>query len=352
MTALFYLFSTDLIRLLGAAPETVAHGGIYLRIVAIGLLFEYLNKIGSRAFAGIGDTFTPMVVRAGGALVNIVLNAVFILGLDMGAAGAALGTVIATGLITFGLAWGFLGRSYPIGTVPPVRFRLHGPHWERALGRQLLVVSAPLVLRRLATSIVVFPFLAIAAVFGTVVVAALEVSRQVRGLMNSLNWGFSIASSTLVGQELGRGNETEAEAYGWDILRLAMLSYVVLAALVVALAGPIAGVFVDDPAALETATAFVVVGAVSAVGLGLDGATNGALRGGGDTRWPFYGRVIGLYVLAVPIATLGVATPLGVAGLYVALLAETFVPGAINLYRFRTNRWKSVSRQFRPGRAD
>ncbi len=352
MMAVFYWFSADLIRLLGAAPETVTHGGIYLQIVAVALVFEYLNKIGSRAFAGIGDTFTPMMIRGGGAVINILLNAVFILGLGLGAAGAALGTVIATILITVGLAWGFFGRQYPIGMTPPVQFRLRGPHWETELGRQLFVISIPLILRRLATSIVVFPLLAIAAVFGTVVVAALEVSRQVRGLMNSLNWGFSIASSTLVGQELGQGNETEAEAYGWDIIRLALLSYLVLAALVVLLAEPIASVFVTEPAALKLATVFVTVGAVSAIGLGIDGSANGALRGGGDTRWPFYGRVIGLYVFAVPLAYAGVITPLGVVGLYLALLAETFVPGVINLYRFRTNRWKAISRQFRPKRAD
>ncbi len=352
MIAVFYVFSTDLIRLLGAAPETVTHGGIYLQIVAIALTFEYLNKIGSRAFAGIGDTFTPMMIRGGGAIVNILLNAVFILWLGLGAAGAALGTVIATMLITAGLAWGFLGRQYPIGTVPPVRFEFRGPHWETELGRQLLVISTPLILRRLATSVVVFPLLAIAAVFGTVVVAALEVSRQVRGLMNSLNWGFSLASSTLVGQELGRGNEAEAEAYGWGIVRLAVLSYVILAAVVVVLAEPIARVFVAEPEALDLATVFVVVGAVSAVGLGLDGSANGALRGGGDTRWPFYGRVIGLYVFAVPVAYLGIVTPIGIVGLYLALLVETFVPGVINLYRFRMNRWKAISRQFRPGATD
>jgi putative MATE family efflux protein len=352
LTVVLYLFATEIIRTLGAAPDTVEYGATYLRIASVALVFEYINKIASRAFAGVGDTFTPMLIRSGGAIINIVLNAVFIVGLGMGAAGAALGTVIATVTITLVFAWGFFGGSYPIGAAPSLRFRLRGPQFETELGRQLITISAPLVSRKLATSLVVFPLLSVAAVFGTIVVTALEVCRQVRGLMNSLNWGFAIASSTLVGQQLGSGDELEAEAYGWDIIRLAALCNVLLAVLVIAFSGPITDVFVSDPEALTTTTPFVVVGAISAVGLGIDRTTHGALRAGGDTRWPFYGRLIGLYVFTVPVAYLGIVTPLGILGLYLAVLFETYVSCGINVTRFSTNAWKSISREYRPQSTD
>jgi len=57
--------------------------------------------------------------------------------------------------------------------------------------------------RRLAQGLVVFPLLWIAASFGPVVVTALEVGRRVRALINSVNWGLSLAASSLVGQHLG-----------------------------------------------------------------------------------------------------------------------------------------------------
>ena len=352
MTVVFLLVPEELIALAGAAPETVTHGATYLQVVAVALVFEYLNKVGSRAFAGVGDTFTPMVLRGGGAALNIVLNAVFILGLGMGAAGAALGTAIATIAVTVGLAWGFLGGRYPVGKSPPVRFRLTGPHWDTALGRQLVTISAPLLARKLATSIYLFPLLAIGAAFGTVAVAALEVARQVRGLMNCLTWGFSMAASTLVGQHLGKGEESEAEGYGWDILRVSALSYLVLAVAVGLLAGPIAAAFASSADALALTTTFVAVGAVSAIGLGVDGSAHGALRGSGDTRWPFYGKLLGYYVFAIPVAYLGTVTTLGIVGLYLALVFETFVPALVNVYRFRSNAWKAISREYRPDAAD
>jgi len=199
----------------------------------------------------------------------------------------------------------------------------------------------------------VFPLLAIAATFGPVAVAAVGVGRQVRALLGSFTWGFSIAASTLVGQELGAGEETEAEAYGWGIVRLSVLVYLVAAAVVLVFADPIAGIFVDRPADRALSAQFVRVAAISVIAMGVDGSVTGALRGAGDTRVPFLATLSGLYLVALPLAWLGTALPvLGVGGLLLALVAEKAVPMAVNLGRFRSNRWKAVSRSYRPSAAD
>jgi Na+-driven multidrug efflux pump len=106
-------------------------------------------------------------------------------------------------------------------------------------------------------------------------------------------------------------------------------------------------VFVDGTAVGPTAT-FVAVAAVSAVALGVDGSVTGTLRGAGDTRVPFVATLAGLYLVTVPVAYLGVYTPLGSVALLAALVAETAVPMVVNALRFRTGTWKVVSRAYRP----
>ena len=179
--------------------------------------------------------------------------------------------------------------------------------------------------------------------------AAIGIGRQVRALLASFSWGFSIAASTLVGQELGAGEEREAEAYGWGIVRLSAVVYVLAAAVVVVFADPIAGVFVNEAENRALSAQFVRVAAISVVAMGIDGSVTGALRGAGDTRIPFISALAGLYLVAVPVAWLGTVVPLlGISGLLVALLAETGVPMVVNLWRFRSNRWKAISREYRP----
>lgn len=350
--ALYVLAAEPLVALLGANEATVRFGAAYLAVVAPGLVFEFLNLIASRTYAGVGDTVTPMVVRAGGAVTNVLLSAVFVLGLDLGVEGAALGTALATGLVTVVFAWGMMGRSYFGRGASPIPLTLSGPHFDRGLMAQLVRVASPLAARRFAQGLAVFPLLAIAAVFGDVAVAAVGIARQVRELMNSFSWGFSIAASTLVGQALGGDDEGEAEAFGREITKLSVLVFVVVGVGVFALAEPVASVFVESQSEVALAGAFVAVAAVSVVPLGIDGSLTGVLRGAGDTRVPFAATLVGLYLGAIPVAWLGTVTALGVAGLQAAFLVETAVPMVVNLHRFRTNRWKAVSRAYRPSAGD
>jgi putative MATE family efflux protein len=346
VTVAVFLAAEPLIRLLGAEPGVAGYGATYLRLVALAFTFEALNHVGSRAFAGVGDTVTPMYLRAGGATVNIVVNAVLIFGLGMGVLGAAVGTVAATILTTVAFSVALLAGRLPGRGPFPVRVRPTGPHWDTGVLRRLLRLSVPLVFRRLAETLFAFPFLAVVAGFGSVAVAAYGVALQVRRLLNSLNWGFSIAASTLVGQHLGAGDEDEAVASGWDIVRLSLVVYVLLAVIVVVFAEPVSRLFVSEPGAVEAAAAFVRVAAVSSIGLGLERSTYGTLRGAGDTAWPFYGKLVGLYGFALPIAVAGSqpAVGIGLLALYLAFVVETFVPAAGNLYRQRSNAWLRASR--------
>jgi putative MATE family efflux protein len=350
LVPILVLTAAPLIAPFSSGPEVTRLGALYLIWVAPGLLFEGVNLVASRTYAGAGDTVTPMAVRATGAVLNIALTAGLVFGGGLGVVGAALGTTLSTALVAGVFAWGLTGRSYwgrgasqiPMG--PDVSF-------DATLGRQLLSVSTPLVARRAAQGLVVFPLLAVAAGFGPVVLAALGVARQVRALLNSFTWGFSIAASTLAGQALGAAEEAKAALYGREIAQLSLLLYALSAVVVVALATPVAAVFVDGAAVGPTAT-FVRVAAVSAVPLGIDGSVTGLLRGAGDTRVPFVATLVGLYVFAVPAAYLGTVTALGMGGLLLALLFETVVPMVVNVARFRQGTWKSVSRAYRPEAGD
>ncbi len=346
----YTLLADPLVGLLSSDAASTRAGATYLALVAPALTFEFLNLVCSRTYAGIGDTVSPMVVRAGGAAVNVVVSGVLVFGFGLGVAGVAVGTLLSTGLSVLAFSWGMFGRSYGLpGLAPsPVPLSVRGPHLDGELLGQLVRVSAPIVARRVLEGLVAFPLLWIAGTFGPVVVAAFEIGRRVRAVITSFSWGFSIASSTLVGQALGADDEGEATAYGAAIIRLSLVVYLAVCAVVVAVPGPIARLFVAAPAEVAQAAVFIQVAAISAVAFGLDGSATGALRGAGDTRWPFLASVVGRYAVALPVAALGLVTPLGVAGLYLALVLEVAVPGLANYWRFRTGRWKAVSRAYRP----
>lgn len=348
VSAVFWFFAEPLIALLGAEGSALEYGSTYLQVIALAVPFAGLNLIGSRALVGADDAWTPMMIRAGGAVVNIALNAVLIFGFGLGVFGAALGTVLANVAVTTVFAYGFVVGGIPgIGSFP-IGVSLGRPYLERNLVRDLIEISTPLVLADGARFGAQFPLIAIVATFGPTVVAAYEIAKRVRGLLNTPGWGFSLASSSLVGQELGVGNEDAAGEYGREIVLFAIAVYAIGAVFAFVFAGPVSRIFVADPETLPIAEVFVKVAALSVVFWGIDGAATGPLRASGDTRWPFYASILGLYAFAIPLAYLGSATALGLYGLYLAIVAETVVPASITYYRFATGKWKVISRRYRP----
>ncbi|MDG5820938.1 MATE family efflux transporter [Natronococcus sp. A-GB7] len=374
VTALFWTYPTELISIIGNDPETISQGATYLQIVGLGVPFAGLNLIGSRTFVGMDDAWTPMVVRAGGAAANIGLNAVLIFGLGLGVAGAALGTVLANVVVTATFAIGLTAGWLPgIGTFP-FSVDPFGGYFHGETIRDLTSIGLPVMGTKSVWTVAEFPMLAIVALFGPQVVAAYVIARRIWGLMNTPGWGFGLAASSLVGQELGNGREGTAERYGREIVLFAVAVYVVAAAIVFAFAEPIVLAFTDDPAELSvpTAVALIYAACLAIVLKGISTGAEGALKASGDTRWPFYSQLVGMFGLAIPLAYLGAAgltvpsatipilglsTPgvsipaLGLTGLYLAFIAETAAPAAINYYRFSTGRWKAISRGYRPGAA-
>lgn len=350
LTVLFSLFATPLISLLTDNPEVIEIGATYLRIVALGIPFAGLNLIGSRVFIGIDDAWTPMVLRAGGAISNIVLNAILIFVFDLGVVGAALGTVLSNVLVAGTFALGLSMGRLPGIREFPVQIDPFGTYFDTNIIKQLVEIGTPVVGRSLVWTVAEFPMLAIVGLFGSDIVAAFVIARRIWGLMNTPGWGFGLAASSLVGQELGTGDEQTAEAYGREIIRFAVAVYLVSAGIVFLFAEPIVVAFVGNPAdpSVPVAVSLVSFACVAVVLQGVSGGAAGPLDASGDTRWTFYSQAFGMFCCSIPLTYAGAKiSSLGLTGLYLAFIAETGVPAALNYYRFSTNKWKKVSRSYR-----
>lgn len=95
LTAVLLIFGEDLLLVFGASENTIEYATEYLNIYAVGTVFVQLT-LGMNAFVTAqGFTKVSMVSVAIGAILNIVLDPIFIFGLHMGVGGAALATIIS-----------------------------------------------------------------------------------------------------------------------------------------------------------------------------------------------------------------------------------------------------------------
>ncbi|KEI81931.1 MATE family efflux transporter [Clostridium botulinum] len=104
VTILGCLFSENLLRFSGATGEILKSGINYLRIVYIGSFFVNFSQSANMLIRGEGKMKEAMSIMALGAILNIILDPIFIKTLNLGVEGAAIATIIAQiiqALVTF-----------------------------------------------------------------------------------------------------------------------------------------------------------------------------------------------------------------------------------------------------------
>ena len=92
--ALFLIFRTPMLYMMGASSDTFAHASDYYTIMAFGAPLAALSFIHSNIIRCEGMAKRAMIGSVMGSVVNMILDPIFIMGLGMNAAGAALATVI------------------------------------------------------------------------------------------------------------------------------------------------------------------------------------------------------------------------------------------------------------------
>ena len=95
MTILLLLLVKPIVAVMSTPAEAVSETIIYLTICFIGIPFITAYNIISSIFRGLGDSKSPMYFIAIACVANIILDYLFIGGLHLGAAGAALGTTLS-----------------------------------------------------------------------------------------------------------------------------------------------------------------------------------------------------------------------------------------------------------------
>lgn len=355
MAILAWVYAEPLVGLLTNDPAAIGFGASYLSIVMLATICRFWSMVCAQGLSGCGDTRTPMVVSLITIPANIGLNAALIFGLgpfpELGIKGAAWGTVLASTLGATIFTAVYLSGRFALTLHPG------GRQWDSDIATELVRIGTPMAATRLVDTIGRFPFLFVLATLGTPIVAAFAIGRRVFQFALIPAWGYGTAASTFVGQSLGAGDEPTATAYGWDAVRIAILTQVVLAAIMVVFARPIVELF--GTTTVDLSVEFVWVFALGIAGFSIFQTLEGGLRGAGDTTWPLYGVIagiglrLGVAVLALPLTFVIIAGPIrltpgigaGLLAVYAAILVDWYVRAGVNAARFYGGRWQLVARR-------
>lgn len=339
--ALGWIFSSSLLRLLGAAPDVRASGEVYLRIFLAGSFTAFLLFLTTAALQGAGDAHTPMLLMGLSNLLNLVLDPLLIFGIGpwpaLGVAGAALATVVAqAGAAAVGARVLFRGETH---------FSLRGRRWrfDPDLAWRLLRIGLPGSGQMLSRSLMSLVLMGIVASCGTAAVAAYGTGLRFHMILLMPAFALGGAAATLVGQNLGAGQIDRARRAAWTATGFDV-ALMILAALVLMPAAPaLIGVFNRDPGVVSIGSRYLRIVSPFYAFAGLGIVLSRGLQGAGDTLGPMVITLLSLWGLQVPLA-FGLSRLLDppTDGIWWAMASAFVLQGALVTAWFQAGRWKSL----------
>lgn len=320
-------------------PELIGLGAEYLRIVSISYLCWSVSDIYLSVLRSIERVKTSTALNVGALLLNIVLNAVFVLGLfgspKMGVRGVALATTISrlTQLVACFLV---SAASKDIKIHLGNMFRKGG-----VLMQDFIRLSLPALGNDIVWGVGFSMYSVIMGHMGTDMVAANSISAVVRNFGCVMCFGIASASGIYVGKEIGAGHLEDAETGGVLSLRLTVAAGA-LGGILVGLATP---VILRYASVSDTAAGYLKIMLLINTYYIMGAAVNttliaGLFRAGGDSRFGLICDTIDMWVYAVPLGFLAAFVfKLPPMVVYFLLCTDEFVKWPWVLSHYRSKKW-------------
>ena len=244
--AVMLLFRGDILNLLGADANSVAFAAEYYTWLALGAPFVVVNFVHSNLLRAAGLPTKAMIGSILGAVVNIILDPILISAFELGAAGAAIATVIGY-VCTVAYFLAVILRSCPIFTLRPSGI-------SPAFAGQIFGIGIPAALTNFAQSLSVILLNQALLPYGNDKIAAMGIVMKVSMVAVLVMVAFSFGGQPLVGYLYGAGDLTRLR----ELLRFCLRFVCGLSAglsPVLALGAPVfMGLFLKDPAIIQDGT--------------------------------------------------------------------------------------------------
>jgi putative MATE family efflux protein len=343
LSVISYSATPWIIGAMGAEPDAKPLGIAYLQVVSLGIVFTAVSMCLTSALRGAGNTKTPMKINIMTNIINCVGNYVLIygkLGLPAyGVAGAAMATTLSRVVACIAFLSVVLSKNSEIrlSAVRSYRVRLD-------LLQKTLQIGFPSAIEQFILRGGQLTYVRIVAGLGTVVLASHQIGMNILSLSFMPGMAFSIAATTLVGQELGAGRPLVAEKSAAETRRMGMIVSGTMAAVLFFGGARIASLYTSDPVVIKQAAMVLRVIGLVQPAQSTQFILAGGLRGAGDTKWPLYSTFIGVWGVRVLMGYIFVTVfHLGLLGAWMGMALDQLIRSSVIYTRFRKGDWKAVT---------
>jgi putative MATE family efflux protein len=315
------LFSPPLFEFMGVHGEVLGMTTSYANLIFIGFVFMFLGFLSQGIIQAGGDTVTPTKNLATSAIVNIILDPIFIFGLGpvpaMGLVGAGAATVIARSIGAFLNIFHLLAGRAAV-KIEPKCFRFSAGIFTR-----IFMIGWPSSVSHSINSVGMILLMSLVGLFGTAALAAFGVGIRLESLAIMPVVGLGNAVIPFIGQNLGAGKMDRVRRC------VALTSYAVLgfmglfSLLWYFVPDVLFSPFSTDPEVLAIGADYFRIISLAYVFLGMDFIIGSAFQAAGRTTLQM---LINLFRWAITVFTAyALVGSLGINGIWWGFPAGNFI---------------------------
>ena len=279
-TALSMLLVDPLLHMMAMPEDVYEDARLYLMIYFAGFTGLLIYNMGSGILRAVGDSRRPLYFLVFSAIVNTVLDLLFVVAFHMGVKGVALATIIAQ-MLSGVLVLVVLTREP----------KAYGIRWkklsiDRQELRRIMSVGLPSGFQQGLTSFSNVFVQSYINAFGSTVMAGWSVYNKLDAFVIIPSQSISLAATTFVGQNYGAGNLKRAREGVHKGLIYSLACTLTLGAVMMLASGELLHIFTADSAVVEYGNRFIRIITPFYIVLCFSQIYAGALRGIGEAKIP------------------------------------------------------------------
>lgn len=337
-TAVGIIFCNFLLTAMNTPAEAMKQASDYMIISSCGMFFIYGYNVVCAILRGMGDSKRPLLFIAIAAVINLVLDLVFVAGMGMESAGSAYATVIGQA-VSFIISIAYLyRRKEALG----FDFKLKSFAVDISKLKPLARLGFPLALQ-ICAIMISFAFVnAFINAYGVVASAVTGIGQRLMSLIAIMTQSIGTAGAAMIGQNMGAGKLDRSKKIVYISLALCVGFGLLVCVLCYIFPRQLFGFFSSDEAVLAMAPGYMIYLIISFISAALMTPYNEMINGIGFAS---LGLVIGLIdgvVARIGLSLIfGIALDMGLHGYWLGNALAGFVTLFIAAAYFYTGRWKT-----------
>lgn len=324
-----------------STPAEAAAGALHYSVVcACGLLFIYGYNIVSAVLRGMGNSKHPFIFISIAAVLNLVLDILFVMVFSMGAGGAALATVISQG-VSFISCTVFL---YNKRDQFSLQFcKAYYLRWNKPMLIALIKLGVPMAIKTASIQVSKLFVNSFVNSYGVAVSAFAGIANKIASVTNLISAALNTAGSTMVGQNIAaRQYKRVKKIMFWTGSIATGIAIVLSAAFLFVPSDLLYSVFTNDQAVLAIGKTFIPIAVLLFFGSAARAIMNALLNGSGNTKVNFATAILDGIVMRIGLALLfGIGFSMKHMGFWLGDALAGFTPFFIGLVFYCSGAWKN-----------